>query len=102
MSEEAARDAALDLLQQARGALVAHAYRVAVSICQQRGVVSATDVWSALEAEAKTNTQLAYWLSKADRRWMGVVFRPNRGWVEVQRERTGSHKRSVPIWTRSR
>lgn len=95
-----ARDAALALLEAARAELIDLAYDIALAIWTAKGEVSPTEVWAELFQRATTDAVLAYKLETLDRRWMGAVFRPARGWVQLRTERSGSHKRPVPVWTR--
>lgn len=91
--EAAARDEALDLLEQTRGELIDAARQVALRIAKEQGVVSSTEVFSELET-----TALKAKMDQVDPRWMGAVFR--KGWERVGFESTGSHRRPVSVWRR--
>lgn len=98
--ETQARDAALDLLEAYRAVLIATAEEIAENIWRKHGEVSASEVWVHLRERAETDDDLADKLDSADPRWMGAVFREDRGWTRLRWENTGSHKRPVPVWTR--
>lgn len=91
--ESAARDEALDRLEEAREALIAEAKKVARTLALQRGRITSVEVFQALRAFGYDEA-----LDNADPRWMGCVFRGD-GWKRVGWEATGSHKRPVAVWT---
>jgi hypothetical protein len=102
LTEAAARDAALDLLEATRLDLVMLAHDIALRIWHQKGEVTATQVWLELDKLAAQDPGLRCSLDSKDPRWMGAVFRTSRGWVHLRLEisGSGSHKRRNPVWTR--
>lgn len=85
------RDAGI--VQAARGAanLVEVAKRYALALAQKNGRVSSTDVLEAMR-------QAGYEVDKAEKRFMGAVFR--KDWKRIGYENSGSHNRPVSVWVR--
>ncbi len=92
-TEAEKRDVALDAIELFRGAAVRLAREAADEVYRAKGQVSSTDVFAKMREHGHGPL-----LASVDRRFMGAVFR--KGWRQVGTERTGSHKRSVPIWSR--
>ncbi len=95
--EQHARDMALDALANTRARLVAAARRVAVEMARDLGRVSSPEVLAELRDRGYGPE-----LDRVDARFMGVVFRPAKGWpVRWRRmgwEPGGSHCRPVAVW----
>lgn len=88
------RDQALDPLTATRRHLIDVATRFAVSIARRRNRVTSTEVLALMQRDP----DLAEIMADVDPRFMGAVFRPERGWQLIGYERTGSHARPVSVW----
>lgn len=93
-TEAQARDQALDAIEQFRAKAVALARTAADVVHAEKGRVSSTDVLNLMRQQGHGPL-----IDSIDARFMGAVFR--NGWTRVGWERTGSHKRPVPMWSRA-
>jgi hypothetical protein len=91
-TQDEARDAALNLLEDKRAELIACAMQIAQEIAQQLGTVTSPAVLVRLQAECPEA------VAGVDRRFMGAVFRRSRGWTRVGWAAQGSHSRPVSVW----
>lgn len=91
--EAAARDRALDLLEEHRAPMIEMAKMIAEWIAKKKGRVTSTDVICELRARGYGEL-----LDSVDKRFLGAVFRAGKGWKRIGFESTGSHRRPVSIW----
>lgn len=91
----ARRDDVLEVLAERRAVLVEQATAIALELAHRDGSTCAPRVLSEMRRRGID-------LETCDRRWMGAVLLPSRGW-----ERTGEHvnegskARPVPLWKRT-
>jgi hypothetical protein len=86
-----ARDNGIDRAAAGAGNLVSVAKQYALALANQNGQVSSTDVLEAMRKDG-------YAVDKAEKRFMGAVFR--KDWRRVGYENSGSHRRPVSVWAR--
>jgi hypothetical protein len=93
IAHAAARDRALDLLEEKRSGLVSIAREIALRIAKEKGRVTSSEVISALRDSGYGDA-----IDRVDKRFMGAVFRSNKGWSRIGFENAGSHRRPISIW----
>lgn len=91
-AHDKAKDAALNLLEEKRAELISCATQIAQEIARQQGTVTSPAVLARLQEEFPEA------VAGVDRRFMGAVFRRNRGWTRVGWAAQGSHSRPVSVW----
>ncbi len=91
--ETAARDAALDLLEEHRAPLIEIARAVAQELAIRHGRVTSPDVVQELRARGYGDM-----IDAVDKRFMGAVFRSGNGWERIGFENLGSHRQPISVW----
>jgi hypothetical protein len=91
-AQAAARDAALDALEEHRAEVIELARGVARTLALQHGRVTSSGVLQAMRDQGMGDE-----IDAVDRRFMGCVFR-GRGWQQIGWETSGSHRRRQPVW----
>lgn len=91
MPEAEKRNGILDTLASTRANLVKLATEVAKKLACANGTVTSVQVFAKLE-------EMNVDIRSMDKRWMGAVFRADRGWKRVGWDPSGSHSRPVAVW----
>jgi hypothetical protein len=94
-TEEEKRDAALDALEKARANLISVADGIARGLTATHGEVTSVEVFAEMARQGYGPAMKA-----VDPRWMGAVFRAEKGWTRKGWRQDGSHGRPVAVWTR--
>lgn len=91
--ENERKDRVLDELEKTRASLITIAETIANRIDQAKGCVTSTDVFQEMIARGYDAE-----IAQVDKRFMGAVFRPSKGWARVGYAPLGSHARPISIW----
>jgi len=90
--EGAARDAALDLLEETRADLITLGRCIAKELANRDGSTCSPRVLREMKSRGVP-------LQDYDGRWAGAIFRPKTEWRKTgEMVFEGSHKRPVPLW----
>jgi hypothetical protein len=94
--EEERKERALDELEVTRAALISIAEGIARRLSSEQGKVTSTEVIQEMIAQG-----FGPQLDLVDKRFMGVVFRPDRGWLHLGYAKLGSHRRPISVWRKA-